>query len=110
MRRMLVVVGHLKMLAHPLIRESQTLQQLAELGDPDQLVHFLVETRFMDAHPEHRLVVHDWHEHAPNGIKAQLMRTRKGFATGPERATEHPKKSLRDLLSYLKSSLREDFW
>lgn len=33
-------------------------------GDPDHLVKSLVETRWLDPHPEHRLVVHDWADHA----------------------------------------------
>jgi hypothetical protein len=60
-------------------------------GNPDALIEYLVSTRFLDEHPDHRLVVHDWHEHAPNWVKAQLIRTSKGFATGPERPSQRPK-------------------
>lgn len=37
--------------------------------DPDQLVEWLVETQWLDACDEHRLIVHDWHEHAPNYVR-----------------------------------------
>lgn len=43
-------------------------------GDPDALVNALVETRWLDEHPEHRLIVHDWFDHAPrfvHGIAAK---------------------------------------
>lgn len=33
-------------------------------GDPDYLVEALVETRWLDHHPEHRIIVHDWADHA----------------------------------------------
>ena len=38
-------------------------------GDPDRLVHALIETGWLDIHPTHRLVVHDWQEHAPKYVK-----------------------------------------
>ena len=38
-------------------------------GDPDRLVDALIETGWLDIHPTHRLVVHDWHEHAPRYVK-----------------------------------------
>ena len=38
-------------------------------GDPDRLVNALIETGWLDIHPTHRLVVHDWQEHAPKYVK-----------------------------------------
>lgn len=34
-------------------------------GDPDELIDALVETGWLDRNDHYRLVVHDWHEHAP---------------------------------------------
>ena len=48
-------------------------------GDPEQLVNALVDTGWLDRHPEHRLLVHDWHEHAPSYVGASLARYNKPF-------------------------------
>ena len=48
-------------------------------GDPEQLVTALVDTGWLDRHPEHRLLVHDWHEHAPSYVGASLARYNKPF-------------------------------
>ena len=50
-------------------------------GDPEMLVVTLVETRWLDAHPVHRLVVHDWHNHAPRYVHSLVQRY-GGFVTG----------------------------
>lgn len=44
------------------------------LGEPADLVAMLVETGWLDQCDEHRLVVHDWHEHAPGFIKRNIDR------------------------------------
>lgn len=49
-------------------------------GDPDELVTALVEERWLDVHDQHRLVVHDWHEHCPTHIANNLKRWGKSFA------------------------------
>lgn len=41
-------------------------------GSADELVRMLTEARWLDEHPSHRLVVHDWHDHAPNYVKANV--------------------------------------
>ncbi len=49
-------------------------------GDDDELVTALVDCGWLDEHPEHRLVVHDWHDHAPRYIKGLVAR-KGGFVT-----------------------------
>lgn len=49
-------------------------------GDPDELVLALVEERWLDEDSEHRLVVHDWHEHCPTHVANNLKRWGKAFA------------------------------
>jgi hypothetical protein len=44
-------------------------------GDSDELVVSLFETGWIDLHEEHRLVVHDWHKHAPKFIKGVAARS-----------------------------------
>ncbi len=48
--------------------------------DPDELIDNLVKYQWFDAHPEHRLTVHDWSEHAPNWLKGNLASHGKKFA------------------------------
>jgi hypothetical protein len=49
-------------------------------GNADELVAALLETGWLDACPEYRLVVHDWHDHAPNYVKGNMKRHKKEFA------------------------------
>jgi hypothetical protein len=51
-------------------------------GDPEVLVAALVTCRWLDEHPEHRLVIHDWHDHADNGVKKTVMRNGESFVSG----------------------------
>lgn len=41
-------------------------------GDASQLIDALVESRFLDRDKTHRLIVHDWHEHASTYIKGNI--------------------------------------
>jgi hypothetical protein len=50
------------------------------MGDADQLIDLLVDCRFVDRHDEHRLLIHDWHDHAPNHVKGNVTRM-GGFLT-----------------------------
>lgn len=47
-----------------------------------ELVRALVKTRWFDEHQEHRLVVHDWSEHADDAVHLALARSKKWFADG----------------------------
>lgn len=49
-------------------------------GDADELVNCLTECGWLDPHPVHRLVVHDWKEHAPNHVKGAMAKHGKQFA------------------------------
>lgn len=55
-------------------------------GDADELVAHLVECRWLDASAEHRLVVHDWHQHAPNYLKGAVASTGKKFVSDEKTA------------------------
>ena len=48
-------------------------------GNPGELISALAEARWLDACPKHRLIVHDWAEHAPDYIKKRLSRMKTGF-------------------------------
>lgn len=42
------------------------------LDCPDKFVSALVSVGFVDEHADHRLIVHDWHDHAPRWVFAKL--------------------------------------
>ena len=48
-------------------------------GDADELIDALAETGWLARCSNHRLVVHDWGDHAPNYLKANLARHNKQF-------------------------------
>lgn len=54
-------------------------------GDPGELVAAMVETGWLDHDPVHRLVVHDWLDHAPEFIKERVRkRDQRGRRRKPE--------------------------
>ncbi len=54
--------------------------QLDWAGDERELVTALIESGWIDRNDDHRLVVHDWADHAPNWIRASLKRHGRDFA------------------------------
>ena len=55
---------------------------IGHVGDPHRLVEALVKTRWVDPHPMHRLVVHDWWDHAEDSVNSDLARKGKLFCNG----------------------------
>jgi len=51
-------------------------------GDGSALVSALVSAGWIDTDPEHRLLIHDWHEHADQGVKKSLGRAGLDFLSG----------------------------
>lgn len=51
-------------------------------GSADELLLALVSERWVDAHQEHKYVVHDWPEHCENSVHRQLVKERRWFADG----------------------------
>ncbi len=64
-------------------------------GDPDKLIEALVaakgtgEKGWLETHKKHRLVVHDWHDHADDSVRKTMKNNRELFWNGsppfPER-------------------------
>lgn len=86
-------VGMLEMLWHLTAREAPqgNVGKLSDEdiaawmdweGDSAQLVAAMVESRWLDASADHRLLVHDWHEHADDATKKKLARLGVGFLSG----------------------------
>ena len=51
-------------------------------GEPGALITALVASHWLDIHPEHRLIVHDWHEHADQATKKAIGKKKLVFLTG----------------------------
>jgi hypothetical protein len=51
-------------------------------GNPGELIAALVHCGWIDANREHRLVVHDWHQHADKAVHTDLARKLQRFANG----------------------------
>lgn len=58
-------------------------------GDGERLVEVLIARRLLDRHDEHRLVVHDWPEHADGHVHAYLAKRGLFFANGEEPRLPH---------------------
>ena len=54
-------------------------------GPPSSLVPALVAARLVDPHPTHRLVVHDWHDHADQAVQRVLSRRGESFVTNEKK-------------------------
>jgi hypothetical protein len=48
----------------------------------DELIAALVRVHWLDEHPKHRLIVHDWHEHCEDAVHNSLARAVEYFADG----------------------------
>lgn len=58
--------------------------------DPAKLIGSLQTAGFLDPHPIHRLVVHDWSQHAPNHVRLFLATNHLTFSDGnPPRPNQH---------------------
>lgn len=62
--------------------EDEVIAELVGwMGDSSELVAMLVDCGWLDVSTEHRLLVHDWHDHAPNHVKGNVTKL-GGFLTG----------------------------
>lgn len=50
-------------------------------GDPAVFLAGLVAAGFVDEHPVHKYVIHDWHEHCPRFVRARVKALSTGFAS-----------------------------
>lgn len=70
--------------------------------EPETLVSALVKCRWLDEHPEHRLIVHDWHDHADNTVRMALTRRGEVFWNGepPRRAKDEDGNAVETVLQH----------
>jgi len=52
------------------------------VDDADRLIDALIDTGWLDKDPEHRLLVHDWHEHSDGTCDKYLSDHNLIYATG----------------------------
>ena len=52
------------------------------IGDEDKLIQSLVVSGWLDSSTIHRLIVHDWHQHADDAVDNRLARAVKLYASG----------------------------
>lgn len=53
-------------------------------GEPSLFLQSLLQSRLVDAHPEHRVVVHDWVDHCPRYVKARVKALGQRFVVPVE--------------------------
>jgi hypothetical protein len=51
-------------------------------GDEVEMLNVLADCGWLDRDPVHRLIVHDWSDHADDAVQMRLARTRLFFANG----------------------------
>lgn len=62
-------------------------------GDPEVFVTALADARFIDRHPTHRYIIHDWADHAPRWVKSKLRTEGLSFISGdisPDTSSDIP--------------------
>jgi len=90
--RRYVAVGLLEMLWHLTARytpagdvgkwsDEEIATALDWDGTPALLTQALVASGLLERHPDHRLIVHDWAEHADDAVKLLLKRRGCGFVS-----------------------------
>lgn len=62
------------------LTDKQIAISIEYAGDATAMVRALVECGFLDAHPQCRLVVHDWADHCPEFVRRRVMRSRMDWA------------------------------
>ena len=78
-------VGHLELLWHLTIDvakrgdigkldDIEIADEIGWDGDAEEIIEILILTGWIDRDERHRLVIHDWHEHAPTFIKKNIHR------------------------------------
>ena len=69
-------------------------------GDPDELIQNLVECGFLDTHPKHRLIIHDWSEHCPTWVKGNIHRAGASFAGDDDESKDESNEPTKDASKY----------
>lgn len=93
-------LGHLELLFHftsefapqgdiGKFEDARIAAALCWPGRPGDLVAALLQSRWIDHHPEVRLVVHDWHDHCDDAVRKRLNRAGLPFLSFAAKVTGH---------------------
>src|SRR5262245_52048956 len=91
--RRYVAVGLLEMLWHLTARytprgdvgkwsDEEIASALDWDGDPAALIYAFLQSGLIENHSEHRLIVHDWADHAEESVQKNLKRRGLSFVSG----------------------------
>ncbi len=95
-----VVIGHLELLWH-FTAEFAPQGDIGKYSDDriegamdwhgkrGKLIEALTTSKWCDKSDRHRLIVHDWHDHADDAVKKRLARSELQFLTFTEKLTGH---------------------
>ncbi len=83
-------IGHLELFWHFVAKQSPqgnvgkfpdgAIARAADWqGDPEAFLQSLLKSGLIDACKTHRFLVHDWPEHCPNWVRAQLQKLKRQF-------------------------------
>ena len=75
--------------------------------DSDKLVDALTKNKFLDENRDHRLVVHDWHEHCDDSVHIYLARRGEYFCNGVKPRIQRISKKERRRVEKLYKSAQE---
>lgn len=78
--------------------DTQIARAVGYEGDASELIAALVSSGWLDVSDQHRLLVHDWPEHADDYVHLRLARARLRFADGTEPSLKRMSKAERDRL------------
>lgn len=70
------------------ISDIEIADELGWEGDPEIIVNILIETEWIDTSDEYRLVIHDWHDHAPGYINKNIHKV-GGYVTGVRKRSQN---------------------
>jgi hypothetical protein len=63
--------------------DEQIAEAIGWTDNPERLIEALVQARWLERSAEHRLIVHDWHDHADDSVRKTLRNRNLTFATLP---------------------------
>lgn len=68
------------------LSDDEIAEAIGWFGNAREIIDILVETRWLDLSDQYRLVVHDWHDHAPTYVRGNAAKV-GGIVTAPTSPT-----------------------
>ncbi len=83
------------------LTDDDIAMEILYSGDPAVLIEAMVYAVYLDRHPKHRLIVHDWHIHSDDTTDNKLARAGRCYANGAAPRMRKLSKEERDRLNKL---------